>query len=91
MGSLTLPDEDAAGGVPVGTVDCDCCANAPVARMVQSASEPIPSTFSVEPIVYTSPGGKSPLQNGWRCTGIGCRRSYDFRFKTPAALMRSMR
>ena len=43
VGSLVLPD--AAGGAPDGTVDWDDCAYAPVASIVQSASEPIPSTF----------------------------------------------
>jgi len=52
---LALSDEDAEGGVPLGVVDCDCWAKAPVARIVQSASEPIPSTFSVELIVCPFP------------------------------------
>lgn len=50
VGSLGLPA--AAGGELDGMVDCDeeedDCAYAPVARIVHSASEPIPSTFVVE-------------------------------------------
>ena len=73
VGSLALPVEapDVAEGVPEGTVDCDC-ANAPVARIVQSASEPIPSTFSVEPM-YIPLRGAIPLALGWRSQGFGCR------------------
>lgn len=81
VGSLALPvvDPDAAGGVPDGTVDCGCdCANAPVARNVQSASEPIPSTFSVEPMCIPLRGA-IPLEFGWRSPGFGCRRCSGFR------------
>lgn len=49
VGSLGLPE--AAGDELDGIVDCDeedDCAYAPVARIVHSASEPIPSTFVVE-------------------------------------------
>ena len=79
VGSLALPvdEPDVAEGVPDGTVDCDC-ANAPVARIVQRASEPIPSTFSVEPMCIPLRGA-IPLAFGWHSPGFGCRRCSGFR------------
>ena len=79
VGSLALPVDapDVAEGVLDGTVDCDC-ANAPVANIVQSASEPIPSTFSVEPMCIPLRGA-IPLAFGWHSPGFGCRSHSGFR------------